>query len=186
MASEHALLEGAAGRYATALFDLAREQGSLDKVEGDLKALQVMLDDSRDLQRLVKSPVFSADDQFRALASVLGKAGIGGLTANFIGLIAKNRRLFMLPDMLKGFRALMARHRGEVEADVTSATPLSPAHLEQLRATLRGSVGKEVRLNARVDPSLLGGLVVKIASRMVDSSLKTRLNLLKTRMKEAR
>jgi F-type H+-transporting ATPase subunit delta len=186
VASEDPITEGMAGRYASALFDLAREQGGLDKVAGELGSLQAMLDQSPDLVRLVRSPVFSAADQSKALGAVLAKAGVGGLTANFLGLIARNRRLFALADMLKAFRALHASHRGEVEADVTVATPLSDSQLTALKAALKSSTGKEVRMTTRVDPSLLGGLIVKVGSRMVDSSIKTKLSNLKFAMKEVR
>jgi F-type H+-transporting ATPase subunit delta len=178
--------EGVAGRYASALFDLAQEQRSLDAVAADMTSLQRMLDESADLKRLVRSPAFSADDQGRAMKAILTKAGISGLSSNFIALVARNRRLFALEDMLKAFRALMARHRGEVAADVTSASPLSESQLSALRTAIGASTGKTIQLNTRVDPSILGGLIVKVGSRMVDSSLKTKLESLKTRMKEVR
>ena len=186
MASEISMTEGVPGRYASALFDLAKESGALDKVAGELRTFQGMLDQSPDLQRLVRSPVFSAEDQTRALAAVLAKSGVTGLTANFLGLIAKNRRLFIVSDVIKGYRSLLARHRGEVEAEVTSAVPLSESQLTALRASLKASLGKDVTVSANVEPSLLGGLVVKVGSRMVDSSIKTKLNSLKNAMKEVR
>ena len=136
-----------------------------------------------DLRRLVLSPVISAEDQAKALGAVLEKAGISGLTANFAKLIAKNRRLFAAADMMKAFRALVARERGEVSADVASAHALTPEQMQLLSDTLRTSIGKNVRIDTRVDPSLLGGLVVKIGSRMIDSSLRTKLNNLKVVMK---
>jgi F-type H+-transporting ATPase subunit delta len=173
-----------AGRYASALFELANEQGQLAQVEKDVAAFQQLLDESADLRRLVRSPVISADDQKRALTAVLAKAGVGPLVSNFLGLVARNRRLFATADMIKAFRAIAARHRGEVAAEVASAQPLSEAQLTQIRDTLRVQVGKDVQLTTRVDPTLLGGLVVKIGSRMIDSSLRTKLNSLKTMMKE--
>ena len=178
--------EGASGRYASALFDLAKEAGALDKIAGELKGFQGLLDQSPDLLRLVRSPVYSAEDQGRALGAVLAKAGIGGLTANFLGLLAKNRRLFIVGDVMKGYRMLLARHKGEVEAEVTSALPLSAAHLDALRATLKAKLGKDVTVNARVESNILGGLIVKVGSRMIDSSIRTKLNSLKTVMKEVR
>jgi len=153
-------------------------------VEQDLINLQRMLDESADLQRMVRSPVFSADEQSGALVAVLGKAGISGLTLNFVKLIARNRRLFALGDMIKGFRTLAARARGEVEADVSSAVALGDEQMAALKETLKASIGKDVRINAHVDPSLLGGLIVKVGSRMIDSSLRTKLATLKLRMKE--
>lgn len=180
------MTEGVPGRYASALFDLAKEAGSLDKVAGELRIFQGMLDGSPELTRLVRSPVFSADEQTRALGAVLAKSGVTGLTANFLGLIAKNRRLFIVSDVIKGYRSLLARHKGEVEAEITSAAPLSESQLTALRASLKASLGKDVAVSARVEPSLLGGLVVKVGSRMVDSSIRTKLNSLKNAMKEVR
>ena len=174
------------GRYASALFDLASEQRQIPDVETALVNFQRLIDSSPDLQRLVVSPVFSADEQLRAMTAILEKAQIGGLGGNFLRLIAKNRRLFAAPDMIRTFRALAARARGEVQAEVTSALPLTDAQTNALKDTLRASVGKDVQLNAKVDPTLLGGLIVKIGSRMIDSSLRTKLSTLKARMKEVR
>jgi F-type H+-transporting ATPase subunit delta len=184
VATDDPMLASVAGRYASALFELANEQRRLREVEQDLVNLQTMLDGSEDLRRLVRSPVFSAEEQSRAIAAVAAKASLDALTVNFLKLIARNRRLFALPDMIKGFRALAARLRGEVAADVTSAHPLNAAQLQALKDALRASAGgKDVQINARVDANLLGGLIVKMGSRMIDSSLRTRLNNLKTAMK---
>ncbi len=172
-----------AGRYAAALFELAKEQGHLAQVETDLKTFQAMLDESEDLRRLVRSPVISADEQAKALSALLGKAGISALSTNFFQLIARNRRLFAVADMLKDFRALLAAERGEVGADIASAHPLTPDQMTALKDALRAQVGKDVQVNARVDPNLLGGLIVKLGSRMIDSSLRTKLNNLKVAMK---
>ena len=187
MATEDPMMASAAGRYASALFDLATEQRQVVEVEAGLVKFQALLDGSSDLMRLVKSPAFSADDQTRAIKAILAKAGIGGLAANFLQLIARNRRLFSAPDMIRSFRALSARARGEVQAEVASAFPLDAKQLAELTDTLRASVGgKQVQVTTTVDPSLLGGLVVKMGSRMVDSSLRTKLVSLKTRLKEVR
>ena len=187
MANDDPMMASVAGRYASALFDLATEQRALPEVEANLLRFQSMLDASEDLRRLVKSPVFSADEQGKALGAVLEQAGIGGLAGNFLRLIAKNRRLFAAPEMIKDYRQLMARQRGEVAADVTSAHALTDAQLQALKGTLSASVGgKPVVVTTRVDASLLGGLVVKLGSRMIDSSLRTKLNSLKTVMKEVR
>jgi len=172
------------GRYASALFELANEAGSLDKVAGDLNGFAALLDESTDLQRLVRSPVFSADDQAKAITAVLNQAGVSDLTANFFKLVAKNRRLFAVGDMIGAFRAILAEHRGEVSADVTSAVALDNQQMDQLRSTLKETMGQDVQINTTVDPSILGGLIVKVGSRMVDSSLKTKLNNLKVAMKE--
>jgi F-type H+-transporting ATPase subunit delta len=178
------MMASVAGRYASALFELAQEQSLLAAVEGDLANIQSLLDESDDLKRLVRSPVFSADDQTRALAAVLDRMAASPLTQNFTKLLVRNRRLFALADMIKAFRTLAARARGEVEADVTSATTLTEEQLQALKDTLKASLGQDVQINTQVDPSLLGGLVVKIGSRMIDSSLKTKLATLKMRMKE--
>ena len=183
VSSDDPMMASMAGRYASALFELAKDQQQLEQVERDLASLQTMLAGSADLRRLVLSPVISAEDQAKALGAVLQKAGISGLTANFVKLIAKNRRLFAAGDMMKAFRALVARERGEVSADVASAHALTPEQMQLLSDTLRTSIGKNVRIDTRVDPSLLGGLVVKVGSRMIDSSLRTKLNNLKVVMK---
>lgn len=184
MSGAEPIVAGVAGRYATALFELALEAKAIEQIETDLKSFQAMLDESEDLQRLVRSPVFSAEDQEATLAALLKKAEIGGLTANFLSLIAKNRRLFAVTDMIRAFRALLAQHRGEVAAEVASAVELSDAQLTALRTTLKASIGQDVQIATRVDPSLLGGLVVKVGSRMIDSSLRTKLNSLKVAMRE--
>lgn len=184
MATDDPMTASVAGRYASALFELAQEQASIPTVERDLGNLQALLDESADLRRLVLSPVFSAEDQGRALDAILSRAGAGQLSVNFVKLIARNRRLFALSDMIKAFRALAARARGEVEADVTSATPLSDEQMATLRETLKASIGRDVAINAKVDAGLLGGLIVKVGSRMIDSSLRTKLATLKMRMKE--
>jgi F-type H+-transporting ATPase subunit delta len=172
-----------AGRYAAALFELAKDQRQLDQVERDLAALAQMLEESADLRRVVLSPVITTDDQAKAFNAILAKAGVAGLVGNFVNLIIRNRRLFALRDMIKAFRAFLARERGEVSADVTSAHPLTPEQMQALADTLRTSIGKNVRIDTRVDPNLLGGLVVKVGSRMIDSSLRTKLNNLKVVMR---
>lgn len=186
MASEQPIVGGMAGRYATALFELALEDKVLDKVRADLDRFDQMIAGSDDLQRLVRSPVFSADEQVRALTTILQKAGIDGVAGNFIKLVASNRRLFALPLIVRSFRALVAKHKGEVTASVTVAESLSDAHLKSLKDALNAITGKDVDLNVEVDPAIIGGLVVKLGSRMVDTSLRTKLNSIKTAMKEAR
>lgn len=177
------MMASMAGRYAAALFDLAKDQKQLDQVAGDVESFGRMLEDSEELRRLVRSPVISADDQARALGALLDRAQVGGLTANFFRLIARNRRLFAAADMIKSFRALLARERGEVNADVTSAHPLSADQMQQLSDNLKAQVGKNVRIATRVDPNLLGGLIVRVGSKMIDSSLRTKLDNLKVAMK---
>lgn len=179
MATDEPLLAGVAGRYASALFELASEQNKLSEVERDLATFQRLHDESPDLARLVRSPVISGDDQARALTAILDRVGAGALAQNFFKLIARNRRLFAAPDMIRAFRTLAAKARGEVTAEVASAHPLTGSHVADLKEVLKAAVGKDVQLSTRVDPSLLGGLVVRIGSRMIDSSLKTKLANLK-------
>ena len=176
-----------AGRYATALFELARDERSVDAVKADLDTLDAMMAESPDLLRLVRSPVFGAEEQGKALAAVLDKAGIKGLAYNFLLLVASNRRLFAVRDMIRGFRSLVAKHKGEVTAEVTVAEKLSDAHLDALKNALKSVTGgKAVDLNVKVDPAIIGGITVKLGSRMVDGSLRTKLNSIKHAMKEAR
>jgi F-type H+-transporting ATPase subunit delta len=175
-----------AGRYATALFDLAREQKAVEAVKGDLDRFDALVAGSEDLRRLVRSPVFSADDQIRALKAVLGQAGIAGLAANFLLLVASNRRLFAVRDMVKAYAVLVARHKGEVAAHVTVAEPLSDAHLAALKDALKSVTKREVQVDVNVEPAIIGGLIVKLGSRMVDSSLRTKLNAIRFAIKEAR
>ena len=186
MAGEDTTVSGMAGRYARALFELALEAKSVDAVKADLDNFDAMISESADLSRLVRSPVFGAEEQGRALAAVLAKAGIGGLAGNFLKLITANRRLFAVRDMIRDFRKLVARWKGEVTAEVTVAEKISDTHLEALKNALKGITGeKAVDLNVRIDPAIIGGLTVKLGSRMVDSSLRTKLNAIKHAMKEA-
>jgi F-type H+-transporting ATPase subunit delta len=173
-----------AGRYATAVFELALEENTVDQVVADLDRFDALIAESPDLRRLVRSPVFSAEAQQAALAAVLERAGISGIAASFLRLLAANRRLFAVRDMIRGLRALVARHKGEVTAQVTVAEGLAEKHLEALKDALKAVTGKDVTLDVTVDPQIIGGLIVKVGSRMVDSSLKTKLNSIKHAMKE--
>jgi len=174
---------GLAGRYALAAFELARESGAVDAVSGDLASLRRALDGSPDLARLVRSPVFSAQDQARALKAVLEKMDANPLTTRFVLLLASKRRLSALGQIIKAYESLVARSRGETEAEVTAARALSEAEVTELKTVLKSKLGKEPRLHTRVDPGLLGGLVVKVGSRMIDSSLRTKLDGLRAAMK---
>ncbi|HTV71936.1 MAG TPA: F0F1 ATP synthase subunit delta [Rhizobiaceae bacterium] len=185
MAAEDPSVSGVSGRYATALFELARDERAIDAVRADLDKFDAMLNDSADLKRLVRSPVFAADTQLKALSAVLEKAGITGISANFLKVLASNRRLFSVADVIRAFRALVAKFKGEASADVTVAEPLSDKNLDALKTALKAVSGKDVTLHVKVDPSIIGGLVVKLGSRMVDSSLRTKLNSIKHAMKEA-
>jgi F-type H+-transporting ATPase subunit delta len=187
VAGEDQTISGMAGRYATALFELALENKAVDAVKKDLDQFDALIAGSADLSRLVRSPVFDADEQLKALSAVLAKAGIGGLAANFLRVITTNRRLFAVRDMIRGYRALVARHKGEVMAHVTVAEKLSDTHLDALKSALKSvTSGKNIDLDVKVDPAIIGGLIVKVGSRMVDSSLRTKLNSIKLAMKEAR
>jgi F-type H+-transporting ATPase subunit delta len=175
-----------AGRYATALFELALEANAIEAVKDELDRFDALIAESADLTRLVRSPVFSADEQLQALSAVLERAGIRGLAANFLKLVVRNRRLFAVRDMIKAFRNLVAKHKGEATAEITVAETLKDQHVDALRAALKSVTGKDVDLDVKVDPAILGGLVVKLGSRMVDNSLRTKLNAIKHAMKEAR
>jgi F-type H+-transporting ATPase subunit delta len=177
-------VSGVAERYASALFDLAREASAVETAEADLDAIAELIESNPEFRRLVESPVFSAEDQQRAVGAVGDRMGVTPLIGNFLRLVARNRRLFALPGIIRGFRAMAARHRGEVTAEVASAHPLSDDQVAALKATLKEKLGKDVALKTRVDPALLGGLVVRVGSRMIDTSLRTRLMTVKTQLKE--
>jgi F-type H+-transporting ATPase subunit delta len=173
-----------AGRYATALFELALEERAIDQVKADLDRFDALIGDSADLRRLVRSPAFTAEAQSRALAAVLEKVGIGGLADRFLQVVSSNRRLFAVQDMMKAFRTLVAQHKGEASAEVTLAERPSDQHLDAIKSALNAITKKNVQVDVKVDPSIIGGLIVKLGSRMVDSSLRTKLNSIKHAMKE--
>lgn len=179
------LLSGIAGRYAGALFDLALEADGLDAVSADLQTLRAAIEASSDLKSFLSSPVYGAEDQARAISAIAEKAGLSPLTKNFLGLVARNRRLFALEGMIAAFAARLAVHRGEVSAEAVSAAPLNDEQTRRLRGEIETIVGKAVNLSLRTDPDLLGGMIVKVGSTMIDSSLRTKLNRLKSVMKEA-
>ena len=183
MVAETSIVSGIAGRYATALFELAADAKALDSVAADLAGLERLLDESADLRRLVLSPMFKRGEQAKAMAAVLGQAGASDLVARFVAVVAENRRLFALPQIIGAFNRLLARHRGEMVAEIASATPLTDAQTEALKQALREVAGTDVNLEAKVDSSLIGGLVVKLGSRMVDSSVRTKLQNLRLVMK---
>jgi F-type H+-transporting ATPase subunit delta len=185
VAGENPTVSGVAGRYATALFDLARDEKSIDVVKADLDRFDAMVAGSADLARLVRSPVFSAEEQLKALSAVLDAAGLTSTAAKFLKVLTVNRRLFSVRDVIKAFGVLVAHFKGEAAADVTVAEPLSDKNLEALKTALKSVTGQDVSLNVRIDPAIIGGLIVKVGSRMVDSSLRTKLNSIKNAMKEA-
>jgi F-type H+-transporting ATPase subunit delta len=178
------VISGVAERYASSLFELALEGGAIDAVAADLNRFQAMIDESGDLKRLVLSPVFTAEDQVKAISVIGEKAGFNALVLNFLKVVASNRRLFAVPGMVAAYRQIAARHKGEITADVTSAHALSAEQETELKAALKGVTGKEVSISVTVDPSLLGGLIVKVGSRQIDTSLRTKLSTLKLALKE--
>lgn len=177
-------ISGVAERYASALFDLAQSEKKLKPVEKDLGRIDDLLKGSADLMHLVRSPVFAAEDQQAAIGKILDKAKISGVVGNFVRVVASNRRLFVLPDMIRAFRQIAADARGEATAEVTVAQKLSADQTKQLKATLKSVVGKDVALDMTVDPSLLGGMIVKVGSRQIDTSVKTKLSSMKLALKE--
>lgn len=171
------------GRYASALFDLAREEKSVDRVAEGLSRFESALNQSSDLQRMVASPVFSSEDQLAAVEAIAAKLGIEGTALNFLKLVTKNNRLAAIGEMIKAYRKLVAVSRGEAAAEVTSAEPLSTKHVDELRQALKATMGHDVQISTSVDATILGGLIVKVGSRMMDNSLKTKLQNLKISMK---
>ncbi len=184
MASKGGISE-IASRYATALFDLADQAKQLDAVAGDLRTISNLVDESEDLRRVVRSPVLSRADQGAAMAAIMDKIGATDLTKKFIGHVAAGRRLFALQAMIRAYLDELASRRGEVTADVTSARDLTPAQIEAVEAALKKAVGGDVAVNLNTDPSLIGGLIVKVGSRMIDSSVSSKLQRLKLAMKGA-
>ncbi|MGP9819254.1 F0F1 ATP synthase subunit delta [Salinarimonas sp. NSM] len=180
------IVSGVAGRYASALFELAQDQAAVDAVESDLARIEAMAAESEDLRRLLRSPIYTADEQKAAIGALLDKAGISGLAGNFVRLVASKRRLFLLLQMIGAYKALNARAKGIVPAEVRVAEEPSPTLLDEIRATVRDLAGSEVSLDVKVDPALIGGLVVKVGSRMIDASLRTKLNAIRLSLKEAR
>ena len=185
MASETAGVVGLAQRYAVALFEIADERRALDEVASDLRQLRAMLANSADLTRLIRSPILSRDAQAKAIAALAEVARLTPLIRDFMMVVARNRRLFAVPAMIEAYLAQLAARRGEVTAEVMTARPLAPAQLGQLNEQLRRTVGRRVSIDARVDPTLIGGMIVKVGSRMVDSSVRSQLHRLQLAMKAA-
>ena len=181
--ADEAHISGIAGRYATAVFDLAVDTKSLDAVASDFATLKRMIAASADLARLVRAPVFSRDDQKKGLGAVLDKVGANQLTQRFIALLADKRRLFALTHIIAAFDAMVARQKGEVRAEVTSARALKDNEIEELKRVLKDKLNREPMIETHVDPTLLGGLIVKVGSKMIDSSLRTKLDGMRTAMR---
>ena len=175
---------GVADRYATAIFELAKEDKGLDRLEADVETLQAALDASADFRNMIASPILSRDEQGKAIAALAGAMGLGGTLSNALALMAGRRRLFVLPQLVRALRLRIAEEKGEITADVTTAAPLSKAQADRLAEVLKARTGKAIRLNAAVDPALIGGLVVKVGSKMIDTSVRSRLAALQNAMKE--
>jgi F-type H+-transporting ATPase subunit delta len=184
LAAQDSVLTQIARPYASALFDIANSSNSIPQVEAGLSAIASLASDSQDFSRFLRSPVISADKKAAAVQTILEKAKVDKTVANFVNVVARNGRLFALPAIISAFRERAAEARGEVTADVTSAAPLTADQVATLADTLKAKIGKSVTLNQHVDPSLIGGLVVKVGSQMIDSSLKTKLTAMKIAMKE--
>lgn len=184
--AEEAQTSGIAERYALAIFELAQEEKVVEAVSRDLTTLKALIAESPDLARLVRAPIFSRREQQKGLDAILVKIGADPLTARFVLLLAAKRRLYLLPDAIRAFGKLLAKQMGEVDAEIASAHALSDAQSAALKLALKARLGREPRLIARVDPTLLGGLVVKIGSRMIDSSLRTKLDALRLAMRGSR
>jgi len=183
LAVEDIGLSGLPGRYALALLDLADERKQLDPVAEDLRGLKAAIDGSDDLRRLIRSPLYTRDQQSRAMTAILDQAGVGDLTRRFVLLVARNRRLFALDRMIAAYLVELARRRGEITARVTSATTLNDEQQRTLLETLRREVGAKVQVKVEVDPSLIGGLIVRVGSRMIDNSIRSKLQRLQLAMK---
>lgn len=183
VATEQAHESGLPGRYANAVFELAQEEKSVDAVERDFVALRGLIEQNPDLARLVQAPVFSREDQARAMKAVLEKMAAAKLTTKFVLTVTAKRRLFVLLDIIRSFERLIARLRGEVQATVISARALSDSETVELKAVLKAKLGRDPRLETKVDPALLGGLVVKVGSRMIDSSIRTKLTGIRAAMR---
>jgi F-type H+-transporting ATPase subunit delta len=186
LAAQDSVLSQIARPYATALFDLANAENSVDRVEAGLVAIDALASESADFARFLRSPAIAADQKSAAMDAILVRAGADRTVTNFVKVVARNGRLFALPEIVRAFRLKAAEARGETTAEVTSATPLSREQVNALAETLRQKIGKRVTLSEHVDASLIGGLIVKVGSRMIDSSLKTKLTAMKLAMREVR
>ncbi len=185
MAEQGQIVSGIAGRYASALFELAQEEKKVDAIGAELDRFAALLDGSDDLRYFVKNPVFTAESQLAAVTALLKKANIGGLGGNFIKVVASKRRLFAVEGMIRGYRALVAQSRGIVGAEVTVAEAMSDKNKKAVKEALASLTGKTIDVFEKVDPAIIGGLIVKMGSRMVDASVRTKLNAMKLAMKEA-
>lgn len=184
MSESASISTGIAARYATAVFELAKEGKGLDALEQDIDTLDAALSESADFRSLIHSPVYSREAQGKAVAAIADKMGLGDVLSNTLKLMASKRRLFVLPQLVSALRGLIADEKGEVTAEVRAATSLTDAQQKALANNLKGSVGKDVKMNVTVDESLIGGLVVKVGSKMIDTSIRSKLMSLQNTMKE--
>ncbi|MBW3096715.1 F0F1 ATP synthase subunit delta [Pseudohoeflea coraliihabitans] len=184
MAEQSQRISGVAERYASSLFELASADNAIDAVAKDLDQFNALIEGNDELKRLISSPVFASDDQFGAISAIVAKSGLGPLSGNFLKVVARNGRLDVLPGIMAAYHQIVARERGEVTAYVRSAHALSSAQEQELASTLSSATGKKVSTRVTVDPALLGGLVVKVGSRQIDTSLRTKLSTLKHALKE--
>ncbi|SEN04620.1 ATP synthase F1 subcomplex delta subunit [Loktanella fryxellensis] len=184
MSEPASITQGIAGRYASAVFDIAKDGNDLRAMERDVDTLDTILTDSADFRDLISSPLYGRDDQAAAVKALSGKMDLSPTMANLLGLLADKRRLFVLPAIVTTLRDMLAADRGEITADVTTATPLSDSQRSSLAATLSAQTGKTVGIKETVDASILGGLIVKVGSRMIDTSIASKLNALQNNMKE--
>jgi F-type H+-transporting ATPase subunit delta len=183
LASEATGVSGLAERYAAALFELADERRILDEAAANLRELRAMLRESEELSRLIRSPLVSREEQEKAISALAERAGFAPLVRDFLGVVARNRRLFAIPAMIEAYLEKLAERRGEVTAEVAAAQPLSTAQLDLLREQLRRKVGRQVAIDVRVDPGLIGGMVIKLGSRMIDGSIRSKLQRLQMAMR---
>ena len=183
LASEATGVSGLAERYAAALFDLADERRILDEVAANLRQLKAMMAESAELSRLIRSPILSREEQGKAVVALAERAGFAPLVRDFLAVVARNRRLFAVPAMIEAYLEKLAERRGEVTAEVAAAQPLSTTQLDLLREQLRRSVGRQVAIDVRVDPGLIGGMIIKVGSRMIDGSIRSKLQRLQMAMK---
>ena len=184
MSEPASISAGIAGRYATAIFELVKEAKGLKALEADVAALEGAVKDSADLRALISSPIYTRDQQTRAIGALATKMGLSQRLSSTLGLMAQGRRLFVLPQLIAALQAMIAEEKGEVTADVTAAEPLTKTQADRLAKTLSASVGKTVKLNTTVDDSLIGGLIVKVGSKMIDTSIRSKLASLQNAMKE--
>ncbi|AJE48365.1 F0F1 ATP synthase subunit delta [Celeribacter indicus] len=184
MSEPASISRGIAARYATAIFELAKEGNSVKALEADVATLAAALSESDDLRALVTSPIYSRDELETAITAIAARAGLSGVVTNTLALMARNRRLFVLPQLVDALQAMLAEERGEVVAEVVSAKALTQAQTTKLAGTLSETFGKQVTVNATVDESLIGGLIVKVGSKMIDTSIASKLNSLQNAMKE--